>query len=209
MASTSRTILVDEVPPTNDPENPPIEPAERLPSQPSDDQVLQRPTWKRGAILLTVSWMPIPMNFAVSSIFAVAPEVAAGLSVPESVISTANAGVFLAMAVSPLLWVPLMDLLGRRVAYLAAAGLLSACSAGQVFVPDVVAFVALWALSGATAVIFLCAGQTIIADVFEPVRFPLFSLYLRGWVEGLLTCWIRQREARLQESLQPLLSRHR
>lgn len=174
MAGPSTVVLVHDAQPpavTDDPENPssPTPPiANDLPSS-SDDQVIPLPTWRRWVILLTVSWLPIPMNFAVTSVFAVAPEVAAGLSVSESVMSTANAGVFVIMAISPLIWIPLVDLLGRRITYLASAVLLSVCSVGQVFAPDVASFFVLWALSGATAVILLVAGQTIIADVFKPV----------------------------------------
>lgn len=148
---------------------------DRQPSTRTDDDVIPLPTWRRWATLFTVCWMPIPMTFAVSSIFATANEVAADLSVSLTAITYANAGAYLAMAFSTLLWVPLVKIMGRRPGYITATISLCACSIAEALAPDMGTFATVWIISGATGTVFLISGQSIIADVFVPVcdMFPL------------------------------------
>ncbi|KAH6959909.1 major facilitator superfamily domain-containing protein [Ilyonectria sp. MPI-CAGE-AT-0026] len=134
-----------------------------------DDQLLSVPPWRRWVILFTLCWMPLPMNFAVASILAAAPEVAADFSVSTTTISTANAGVFAAMTISPLIWFPIGSLVGRRTTYLTAACLLCLCSIGAALAPTLAAFISIWIVGGTTGIVFLVSGQTIVADIFEPI----------------------------------------
>ncbi|KAH7463469.1 hypothetical protein FOMA001_g18158 [Fusarium oxysporum f. sp. matthiolae] len=109
------------------------------------------------------------MNFAVASILAAAPEVAADFSVQTTTISIANAGVLAAMAISPLIWFLVGSLMGRRKTYLIAVCLLCLCSVGTALAPTVAVFISIWVIGGTTGIVFLVSGQTIIADVFEVV----------------------------------------
>ncbi|PNH47149.1 hypothetical protein VD0004_g1137 [Verticillium dahliae] len=133
-----------------------------------DDAVVPMAIWRRWVTLFTICWLPIPMTFSTSSVLAVAPELAREFNVPVTAISIANAGVFLAMASSPLLWVPIGRLVGRRPAYLAAAVILCACSVGSALAPNLAGFTAIWVIGGSTGVVFLVSGQTILSDIFEP-----------------------------------------
>ncbi|KAM0323894.1 hypothetical protein ACHAQA_008475 [Verticillium albo-atrum] len=81
-----------------------------------DDAVVPMSPWRRWVTLFTICWLPIPMTFSTSSVLAVAPELAHEFNVPVTAISIANAGVFLAMASSPLLWVPIGRLTVRGTA---------------------------------------------------------------------------------------------
>lgn len=135
----------------------------------NDDEVLAVGKWKRWIILFTVCWLPIPMTFATSSVLAVTPEIAKDLKVDETAIHVANAGVFVAMAMSPLIWNPVSRLMGRRKGYLLAACLLCLCSIGSALAPNLAAFTAIWVIGGTTGVVFLVSGQTILSDIFEPV----------------------------------------
>lgn len=135
-----------------------------------DKPTIHLPGWRRWVALFTVCWMTLPMNFATSSVLAAAPEVAAEFSIPATTISIANAGVFLAMAASPLIWVPIARLLGRRTAYLSAACVLCLCSVGSALAPNMATFTAIWVIGGTIGVVFLVYGQTILSDLFEPVR---------------------------------------
>ncbi|KAF4826777.1 Itaconate transport protein [Colletotrichum tropicale] len=95
-------------------------------------------------------------------------EVATDFNVPAHVITTANAGVFVAMAASALVWLPVSTIIGRRPTYLLATIMLTLSSVGSVTSQTFALFVAAWILGGATGLYFLIAGQTILADTFEP-----------------------------------------
>ncbi|ROT40801.1 MFS general substrate transporter [Sodiomyces alkalinus F11] len=150
-----------------------------------DNPAIHLPGWRRWVALFTVCWMTLPMNFATSSILAAAPEVAAEFSIPATTISVANAGVFLAMAASPLIWVPVARLLGRRLAYLSAACVLGLCSIGSALAPNMATFTAIWVIGGTIGVVFLVYGQTILSDLFEPtIRGTAVGFFLGTCVSG-------------------------
>ncbi|VZH92380.1 unnamed protein product [Fusarium fujikuroi] len=91
-----------------------------------DDDVAQIPTWRKWVILFVVCWMPLPMTFWSTAIMPATLEVASDLNIPVTTITTINAGVFVAQALSGLIWL------------------------------------------GNTGPFFLVAGQTILADIFDP-----------------------------------------
>lgn len=103
-------------------------------------------------------------------------EVASDLGVGLSSISTANAGVFVSMALSGLMWLPVSTIIGRRTAYLVANVVLIACSVGCSLSPTLSCFATFWIIGGNTGPFFLVAGQTILADIFEPVSSAVFYL---------------------------------
>lgn len=114
--------------------------------------------------------MPIPTTFAIQSILAAVPEVAYGLSVPESYISTTNAGVLLSMSVSPLLWIPLLGLLGRRVAYVTAA--MSLCADGTLTFG--------WSLRGDVGGVYLTAVAAFITGIGIMASLNTLGTYTAG-----------------------------
>ncbi|KAH7230505.1 acyl transferase/acyl hydrolase/lysophospholipase [Fusarium redolens] len=95
-------------------------------------------------------------------------EVASDLNIPVTTINTINAGVFVAQALSGLIWLPVSTIIGRKSAYLAANAVLCVCAIGCATVPNLPGFAALWILGGNTGPFFLVAGQTILADIFDP-----------------------------------------
>lgn len=96
-------------------------------------------------------------------------EVASELNVPLTTISTVNAGVFVAQALSGLIWLPISTIIGRKSAYLAANAVLCLCAIGCAVVPNMAGFASLWVIGGTAGPFFLVAGQTILADIFDPV----------------------------------------
>lgn len=96
-------------------------------------------------------------------------EVASDLNIPVTTITTINAGVFVAQALSGLIWLPVSTIIGRKSAYLAANAVLCVCAIGCATVPNLAGFATLWILGGNTGPFFLVAGQTILADIFDPV----------------------------------------
>lgn len=136
----------------------------------SDDVVAKLSPWRRWIILFVVCWMALPVTFMSTSIMTVNPEIAATFGTQTTAISTANAGVFVAMALSSLIWLPITTIIGRRSTYLVATAALTVCSLGCALSNNMATLTAMWVLSGTTGPFFLVAGQTILSDIFEPVR---------------------------------------
>ncbi|KAF4336761.1 major facilitator superfamily transporter [Fusarium beomiforme] len=138
------------------------------PINPIDDDVASIPTWRKWVILFVVCWMPLPMTFWSTAIMPATIEVASDLHIPMTTITTINAAVFVAQALSGLIWLPVSTIIGRKSAYLAANAVLCVCAIGCATVPNLPGFATLWILGGNTGPFFLVAGQTILADIFDP-----------------------------------------
>lgn len=134
-----------------------------------DDIVATFPNWRRWVILFTVSWMPLPGTIWSTATMTATPELSKTFGTSSSAISTSNAFVFVAMACSALIWLPVSTIVGRRTAYLLANAVLCACAIGAALSPTLACFTTLWIIGGTTGPYFLIAGQTLLADIFEPV----------------------------------------
>ncbi|RSL47279.1 hypothetical protein CEP53_009998 [Fusarium sp. AF-6] len=148
-----------------------------------DDDVAEIPSWRKWVILFVVCWMPLPMTFWSTAIMPATPEVASDLDIEVTTINTVNAGVFVAQALSGLIWLPISTIIGRRSTYLVANLVLCLCSIGCALAPNIAGFGALWIIGGTTGPFFLVAGQTILADIFEPAT-PLL-----GSIIATFTSW--------------------
>jgi len=133
--------------------------------------------WRKCLILFVVSWTTLAVTFSSTSLLPATPEIAEQFSTTSEILDVINAGVLIAMGFSSFIWGPITNVFGRRNAYNAAILVLCACSAGTAASINLHMFIAMRLLSGFTGTYFMVAGQTIIADIFEPVRFVL----LFGW----------------------------
>ncbi|KAK1958844.1 major facilitator superfamily transporter [Colletotrichum sublineola] len=133
-----------------------------------DDVVMEMPAWRKWVTLFVVCWMALPVIFSQSSILSATNEVAGDFDISTHAITTANAGVFIAMAMSALIWLPITDILGRRTTYLVANVLLTLCSIGSALSNSFACYTVIWIIGGTTGPFFLVAGQTILADIFDP-----------------------------------------
>ncbi|KAI8675608.1 hypothetical protein NCS57_00462500 [Fusarium keratoplasticum] len=150
-----------------------------------DDDVAEIPSWRKWVILFVVCWMPLPMTFWSTAIMPATPEVASDLDIGVTTINTVNAGVFVAQALSGLIWLPISTIIGRRSTYLVANLVLCLCSIGCAVAPNIAGFGALWIIGGTTGPFFLVAGQTILADIFEPtVRGTAVGFFLGSCVSA-------------------------
>lgn len=127
------------------------------------------PLWRKYLILFVVSWMTLAVTFSSTSLLPATPEIASDFSTTTETLNVINAGVLIAMGFSSFIWGPITDLFGRRSAYNAAIMVLCACSAGTAVAINLHMFIAMRLLCGFTGTFFMVAGQTIIADIFEPV----------------------------------------
>jgi MFS family permease len=158
------------------------------------------PLWRKNTILFIVSWMTLAATFSSTSLFPAVPEIALEFSTTTEVINISNAGVIIAMGSSSLVWGPISGIIGRRHAYNAAILVLCICSVGAAAAPDFRTFTSMRVLGGFTGTFFMIAGQTILADIFEPVRSSSslkFSLAHRLW-EYSLTLVLPNRKSVVQ-----------
>ncbi|KAJ9138399.1 Major facilitator superfamily domain, general substrate transporter [Pleurostoma richardsiae] len=153
----------------------------------SDDDALTHDLkpWRKYVILFVGSWMTLSATFSSTSLLAATPEISHDLSTTVTIINVTNAFVLIAMGGSCLIWLPLNNIFGRRRAYNGAIFVMLACSIGTAVAPDMESFTATRLLSGFTATYLMVAGQTIIADIFEPVvRGRAVGIYIAGSVSG-------------------------
>lgn len=137
-------------------------------SQPASGYDIQ--TWRKCLILFVVSWMTLTVTFSSTSLLPATPEIGTEFDTSTEILNVINAGVLIAMGFSSFIWGPITDWIGRRNAYNAAIVVLCGCSAGTAAAIDLRMFIAMRLLSGFTGTFFMVAGQTIIADIFRPVR---------------------------------------
>lgn len=133
-------------------------------------------TWRKCLILFVVSWMTLTVTFSSTSLLPATPEIAAEFNTSTEILNVINAGVLIAMGFSSFIWGPITDWIGRRNAYNAAIVVLCGCSAGTAAAIDLHMFIAMRLLSGFTGTFFMVSGQTIIADIFQPVGHAYASM---------------------------------
>lgn len=136
------------------------------------------PAWRKCVILFVVGWMTLTVTFSSTSLLSATPEIATEFDSSTEILNVINAGVLIAMGFSSFIWGPITDWIGRRNAYNAAIVVLCGCSAGTAAAINLHMFIAMRLLSGFTGTFFMVAGQTIIADIFRPVRGAMSSFNL-------------------------------
>ncbi|KAF5655027.1 FMS1 involved in the biosynthesis of pantothenic acid [Fusarium sp. NRRL 25303] len=124
---------------------------------------------RKHLILFIVSWNCLIVTFSSTSLLVATPEIAYDLKTTTEIINATNAGVLVAMGCSSMIWSPLAELIGRRHSYNAALLFMLATSIGTAVAINLPGFTALRVLSGLTGTYFMVAGQTIIADIYEPL----------------------------------------
>ena len=128
------------------------------------------PTWRKYTILFVISWMALVITWSTSSLFVATDEISAQFHTTPTVLNIMNACMLLLMGFSSLVWVPLGRIWGRERVYTGAIVTLLATSIGMALAPNMAVFTLMRLLGGVPGTYFMVAGQTILADIFEPVR---------------------------------------
>ncbi|KAF9887020.1 hypothetical protein FE257_010636 [Aspergillus nanangensis] len=150
------------------------------------------PTWRKCMILFVVSWMTLAVTFSSTSLLPATPEIAAEFGTSPETLNITNAGVLLAMGFSSLIWGPMNNLMGRRNAYNLAILILCACTACTAVSVNLRMFTAFRVLSGLTGTSFMVSGQTILADIFEPVvRGPCIGGIIVTFASWRIIYWLQ------------------
>ena len=127
------------------------------------------PTWRKYLVLATVSWMALVATYSTTSLLPATPEIGAEFHTTVSILNITNAGFLLCMGFSSFITGPLVEVFGRRKSYNAALVIFLGCSIGTALAPNLRVFVGLRTLSAFEGTLFMVVGQTILADIFEPV----------------------------------------
>ncbi|KAH8694295.1 major facilitator superfamily domain-containing protein [Talaromyces proteolyticus] len=146
---------------------------------------LSLPAWRKNLILFSVSWMTLVITYSSTALLPALPEISNELSTTQESIAITNAGVFLAMGFSSFIWIPVGHLIGRQRAYNLAIFILCGCSCGAAVATKMAIFTTMRVLAGLTGTYFMVAGQTMLADIFEPVvRGRAVGFFMVGSVSG-------------------------
>lgn len=136
---------------------------------------LALPRWQKWLMVFITSFTALSVTFASTSLFPLTQEISAELDTTATIIQVVNALVLFTMGCSGFLWGPIGKLVGRKNAWMAACAIFMLCTLGTGLAPGGVGrsgwkvFAAMRILSGVQGTYFHVAGQTWLAEIFEPV----------------------------------------
>ncbi|TKX23961.1 MFS transporter-like protein 64 [Elsinoe australis] len=140
---------------------------------------------RKIAIVFMMSWVAFTTSFSSAALFPAISDIASDFGTTRSVIDASNAAVFICLAISGFLWVPLMQSLGRRYAYYAAVVIFFILSIATAAAPTIKVWFAMRCVSMLEGTIFHIAGQALIADIFPPAkRGTAIGFFLVGTISG-------------------------
>ncbi|KAJ5605774.1 hypothetical protein N7510_008555 [Penicillium lagena] len=168
---------------------------EDLELKPQQSNSYHLPLWRKCLILFTVSWMTLAVTFSSTSLLPATPEIASDFSTTTEILNVTNAGVLIAMGFSSFIWGPISNIFGRRNAYNVAILVLCGSSAGTAAAINLHMFIGMRLIGGFTGTFFMVAGQTILADIFEPVSPCIGGIIVTFahwrviyWLQFAMTC---------------------
>tara|TARA_R110002060_G_scaffold9705_5_gene14634 strand:- start:894 stop:1301 length:408 start_codon:yes stop_codon:yes gene_type:complete len=113
--------------------------------------------------------MALVATYSTTSLLPATPEIGAEFHTTVSILNITNAGFLLSMGFSSFITGPLVEVFGRRKAYNVALVIFLGCSIGTALAPNLGVFVGMRTFSAFEGTLFMVVGQTILADIFEPV----------------------------------------
>lgn len=135
----------------------------------TEKPVYEYSRWRKIAIVFMMNWVAFTTSFSSAALFPAIPDIASDFGTARSAIDASNAAVFICLAVSGFLWVPLMRIFGRKHAYYAAVIVFFIFSVATAAAPTIEVWIAMRCVSMLEGTIFHIAGQALIADIFPPV----------------------------------------
>lgn len=135
----------------------------------------QLPLWRKCLIVAITSFTALAVTFSSTSLFPLTSEIANSLDTTAQMIQISNALFVFTMGCSSFFWGPVGRLFGRKQAWLGACTIFILSMAGTGLAPNghgMPVFFAMRIVSGVQGTFFHVAGQTYLADIFEPVSEP-------------------------------------
>ncbi|KAH7018103.1 major facilitator superfamily domain-containing protein [Microdochium trichocladiopsis] len=146
-----------------------------------DDKYTRFGRWKRIRMVAVLCYYTFLTPISSTAVFVAIPEVVAELGSTPTVVNMSNALFFVFMALGPLLWGPLAQVVGRRPVLVASSVLMTAFSAGTAAAPNLVAYFIFRMLSAFQATAILVVGSVVIGDLYAPSnRGRAISAFLAG-----------------------------
>ncbi|KAH7029107.1 major facilitator superfamily domain-containing protein [Microdochium trichocladiopsis] len=144
------------------------------------------PQWRKNLVVFVTAFTALPITFGSTSLFPLTQEISTSLNSTPAHIQLINAIVLVLMGCSIFFWGPLSKIFGRKNAWLAATVIFAVTTAGTAFGGiGLAVFTAMRVISGFEGTFFHIAGQTWIADIFEPTeRGTATGFFLVGTVFG-------------------------
>ncbi|KXJ85076.1 major facilitator superfamily domain-containing protein, partial [Microdochium bolleyi] len=136
---------------------------------------------KRTRMVAVLCFYTFLVPISSTAVFVAIPEVVAEYGSTPTVVNMSNALFFVFMALGPLLWGPLAQVVGRRPVLIASSVLVTAFSAGTAAAPNLAAYFVFRMLSAFQATAILVVGSVVIGDLYAPSnRGRAISAFLAG-----------------------------
>ncbi|KAJ1324135.1 MFS transporter DHA1 family multidrug resistance protein [Microdochium nivale] len=150
-------------------------------SSDDDDKHARFGHWKRVRMVAVLCYYSFLTPISSTAVFVAIPEVVAEYGSTPTLVNMSNALFFVAMALGPLLWGPLAQVVGRRPVLVASSVLMTAFSAGTAAAPNLAAYFVFRMLSAFQATAILVVGSVVIGDLYAPAnRGRAISAFLAG-----------------------------
>lgn len=151
-----------------------------------DEDVYNRfsPLRKTG-IVITLCYCGFLTPISSTALLVAIPEIASAFSTSSTIINISNALFFAFMAISPIVWGPLANILGRRWVFIVSSVLLTTFTIATAAAPDLGAFFAFRMLTAFQGTAYLVVGSVVVGDVYRPTeRGRALSWFMTGILVG-------------------------
>lgn len=136
---------------------------------------------KRTSMVVVLCYYTFLTPISSTAVFVAIPEVVAEFQSTPTIVNMSNALFFVFMALGPLLWGPLAQVVGRRPVLISSSILMTAFSAGTAAAPNLPAYFVFRMLSAFQATAILVVGSVVIGDLYAPRnRGRAISAFLAG-----------------------------
>jgi len=136
---------------------------------------------QRTSMVIVLCYYTFLTPISSTAVFVAIPEVVAEFQSTPTIINMSNALFFVFMALGPLLWGPLAQVVGRRPVLISSSILMTAFSAGTAAAPNLPAYFVFRMLSAFQATAILVVGSVVIGDLYAPRnRGRAISAFLAG-----------------------------
>jgi MFS family permease len=143
------------------------------------------PEVQKWIVVFVTSLVTMTACFSSTSLMSAATQIADEFHTTPEVINASNAGLLIAMGISPFIYSPLIPLIGRLYTFNLCIFLLLGFTLAASLAPNLGCFIAFRVLSGFQGTFFHVTSQAILAEYFPPVRRGLATgFFLAGTVLG-------------------------
>jgi MFS family permease len=143
------------------------------------------PTIQKYLVVFVTSFVTMTASFSSTSLMSAATQIADEYGSHPDIINASNAGLLIAMGLSPFVWSPLINLIGRLYTFNACIFMLLVWTIAASVSPNLACFITFRVLSGFQGTFFHVTSQSIIAEYFPPVqRGTATGFFLAGTVLG-------------------------